>query len=501
MKMKRAMKPFGLALVMLAIVATTATGQTVVRPGFNIFSVDQDVEVGRQSALQLEQQLPMMNDAAAQRFISLLGARLAAQAPGAKFNYQFKIANLSDVNAFALPGGFVYLNRGLLDQVRSEGELAGVMAHEIAHVALRHGTKQASKAYVAKAGLGVLGGLFGGSSGSSTDQIVNAIGGFGMNALFLKFSRSMESQADVVGAQIMARAGYDPIQMANFFSYLQQKSGSEPSKFAVFMSNHPAPTDREARVRQEAKLIGTVPRKAPLGSLAAVQKQLRRYPATSTTAQLAEATPSPSGNSTTPNGVGLSIEAPSARYRVFSQSQGNFQIEQPDNWTASTTEGAYGVTLLPRGGLVPDQGGRDNIAYGVIVAHYVPFDDDFDSTPAGSSFTDPQSSYPGATSLEQASRDIVQQIQQANPHLSRVEGSEQRSTLSGENSLTLQLAGRSNATGRDEQITVVTRGLADDHIVYLLLIAPGDEYAALAPTFTHIVRSLRLNENTTHTHN
>jgi predicted Zn-dependent protease len=101
--------------------------------------------------------------------------------------------NLSDVNAFALPGGFIYVNRGLLDQVRTEGELAGVMAHEIAHIALRHGTHQASKAYLAHAGLGVLGGLLGGRSDSSTEQIVSAIGGFGMNTLFLKFSRSAES--------------------------------------------------------------------------------------------------------------------------------------------------------------------------------------------------------------------------------------------------------------------------------------------------------------------
>jgi len=93
MKTKRAIGHFGLTLVMLAMVAGTAIGQTSVRPGFNIFSVDQDVAIGTQSALQVEQQLPMMNDAAAQRLVSILGARLAAQAPGAKFNYQFKVVN------------------------------------------------------------------------------------------------------------------------------------------------------------------------------------------------------------------------------------------------------------------------------------------------------------------------------------------------------------------------------------------------------------------------
>lgn len=492
MKTRRAVRPFGLAMVMLAIVAATASGQTVVRPGFNIFSVDQDVEIGKQSALQVERQLPMMNDVTAQRYASALGARLAAQAPGAKFNYQFKVVNLSDINAFALPGGFVYVHRGLLEQVRSEGELAGVLAHEIAHVALRHPTNQASKAYLAQAGLGVLGGLLGGRSGSSTQQVVASIGGFGLNTLFLKFSRSIESQADVVGSQIMARAGYDPMEMAHFFAFLAQKAGSEPSKVARFLSDHPAPADREARVRQEANLIGVVARKAPVGSLASVQTRLRRYPAARTSAQLA-ANPSPSGGSTTPNGAGLSIEAPSTRYRVFLQRQGNFQIELPDNWTASAPAGAYGVTLLPRGGLVAGPGSRDNIAYGVIVNHYVPFDGTI-----GTNLTDPQGSYNGTSSLEQATSDLVDQIQQANPHLSRVSGSEQRTTVSGRASLSVRLGGRSNGSGRDEQVTVVTRELADGHIVYALLVAPGDEYMALEPTFNHIVRSLRLSDSTRH---
>src|SRR4030095_11652589 len=124
---------------------------------------------------------------------------------------RFKVVTLSDANPFALPGGFIYVHRGLLEQVRTEGELSGVLAHEIAHVALRHPTNQVSKAYLAQAGLGILGGLLGGNRQSSTSQILGAVGGVGLNTLFLKFSRSIESQADVAGAQIMARAGYDPM--------------------------------------------------------------------------------------------------------------------------------------------------------------------------------------------------------------------------------------------------------------------------------------------------
>ena len=241
---------------LMTLAVESAAGPTSVRPGFNVFSLDQDVEIGKQSVVQVEKQLPMLSNAAVSRYVSAIGARLAAQAPGAKFPYQFKVVNASEVNAFALPGGFIYVNRGLVAKARTEGELAGVLAHEIAHVALRHPTNQASKAYLAEAGLGLLGGLLGGKTQSSTGQIIGAVGGFGLNSLFLKFSRSAESQADVVGSQIMARAGYNPIEMATFFNYMTQQAGGDQSKFATFMSSHPAPANREARVRQEVALLG-----------------------------------------------------------------------------------------------------------------------------------------------------------------------------------------------------------------------------------------------------
>ena len=499
MKLTRAMKPIGPAILTLMLSAAVAmAAPTVVKPGFNIFSVEQDVQIGQQSAVQVEKQLPMLYDPAAQRYVSALGAKLAAQAPGPKFNYQFKVANLSDVNAFALPGGFIYVHRGLLDQVRTEGELAGVLAHEISHVALRHPTNQASKAYLAQAGLGVLGGLLGGKSSSSTGQIVSAVGGFGMNTLFLKFSRSIESQADVVGSQIMARAGYDPLEMANFFAYLGQKAGSNPGAVARFLSDHPAPADRQARVQQEANLLGPIRRTSPIGSLAAVQSELRRLPAAATSAQVAAGmAPSTSGTNSGTNGssagTSLAIERPSTRYRIYQQRGGSFQIEQPDNWDATGPATGFGVTFAPRGGFITGQNGQENLAYGVIVNHYVPFDG-----AVGTNYADPQGSQFGPGTLEQATSDLVRHIQLANPHLDRVYGTEQRTTVSGKPSFSVRLAGLSPETGRSERVTVVTRQLPDGHIVYVLMIAPGDNYTALEPTFDRMIRSLRVNTNVAH---
>ena len=478
------------ALLLLAVYTVgTAHGQTVVRPGFNVFSIDQDVEIGKQSAAQVAQQLPMMTDAQISRYVSSLGAKLVARAPGPKFAYQFKVVNRSEINAFALPGGFIYVNRGLLDAVHTEGELAGVMAHEISHVALRHPTNQASKAYLAQAGIGVLGGLLGGRSQSSTGQIIGAIGGFGMNSLFLKFSRSDESQADIVGSQIMARAGYDPLEMARFFSFLGQQTGGNRGAVATFLSDHPSPANREARVRQEAALLGAFHPSALVGNLRTIQAQSHRL-APAPVTQLAHNQPPPVNS---PADGGLSIERPSTQFRVFKQADGMFQVEQPDNWSAYVPSGGYGVTIVPRGGFETASTGRQNISYGFIVNHHVPFEGS-----VGASFVDPNGSLFGHSSLEEATSDLVRHVTQANPYLIRVAGSERARTTSGLPTFFVDLAGRAPDTGADEHVTVVTQMLPDDHVIYMLLIAPARDAVALAPTFDRMVRSLRTNDSSVH---
>ncbi|HTL06255.1 MAG TPA: M48 family metalloprotease, partial [Gemmatimonadales bacterium] len=165
------------------VLAQTAVKQP--QPGFNLFTVSQDIEIGKQSAIEAEKQLRLLNDRSTDAYLNRIVTRLAGYAPGAKYPYHIKAVNAAEVNAFALPGGPMYVNRGLLETARNEAELAGALAHEMAHVALRHGTHQASKAYLAQSGLGILGGLLGKSSGA---QVVNAVGGAGMNVLFLKFS-------------------------------------------------------------------------------------------------------------------------------------------------------------------------------------------------------------------------------------------------------------------------------------------------------------------------
>jgi len=256
----------GVAVLALSVVSAAPAAAV------NLFSVSQDVQAGRQAAAQVERQMPILRDAQATSYVNAIVQRLADQARGPEFPYQVKIVNSKDINAFALPGGYVYVNRGLIMAVRNEAELAGVLAHEIAHVAERHGTEQATKAYGAQAGVGLLAQLLAGRDRrlGLPEQI---IGSLGVNAAFMKFSRDAENEADRVGAEIMARAGYDPMAMASFFDLLQQQKRSNPNAVSKFFSSHPPPADRSARIRQHAAQLGGGNR-GYVGNLRAVQSRL-----------------------------------------------------------------------------------------------------------------------------------------------------------------------------------------------------------------------------------
>src|SRR6266545_7876979 len=162
-----------IALVALAP-AGDAAAQTQVKPGFNVFSVQQDIEIGRQSAAEAERQLRLVRDRSVDGYLNQIVGTLASGATGARFPYHAQAVNASEINAFALPGGPLYVNRGLIETAHTEGELAGVIAHEMAHIALRHATHNVSKAYMAQTGIGILGGVLGGRSGAGTAQIINA---------------------------------------------------------------------------------------------------------------------------------------------------------------------------------------------------------------------------------------------------------------------------------------------------------------------------------------
>lgn len=497
------------------LISASAQAQTRLRPGFNLFSVDQDREIGSKSATEAERQLPILDDRSTTQFIDAVGQRLAAVAPGAKYQYQFKVVNVSDINAFALPGGYIYLNRGLIEAARTEGELAGVMAHEMAHVALRHGTNQASKAYLSQAGLGLLGGFV---DNPSTQKTINSVGGFGLNTLFLKFSRADERQADIAGSQILAKSGYNPMDMVTFFQALEASEARNPGKVEQFFSSHPQLSDRAARVQAEMKSLN-VRVTAPVGGFKEVKAELRAMSPSPTMEQVSQGRagdlPTGQDNGADGNVAGTGVAVPSTEFVEFRQRDGFFRIQRPSDWKTYQSGQGYGVTIAPDGGYVVRADGEKELVYGVIVNHYDPFDGGTDgglfppsntsttrgSAVRGSSFADNSGEFPieRRSTLVAATDDLVRQLLRTNPSLRQVQQPARVGKSEGEPVMSILLTGRSPISHRDEMVSLITRRLPDDHVIYVVFVSPSASYESLRPTFTRMMSSLQV-DSVAHDH-
>jgi len=220
------------------------------RPGFNMFSTEQDVELGKEAAAQVRRQVDIVDDPQLQDYIATLGQRLARTPEAGQWPYSFTLVNDGSINAFALPGGPVFVHSGILESAENEGQLAGVVAHEISHVGLRHGTSQASKANIAQLPAILASAAIG--QGSLAAQLAQLGIGIGFNSVLLKYSRDAEREADALGARIMASAGYNPIEMARFFEKLEASGGSRAPQF---LSSHPNPGNRVKNVETEVRVM------------------------------------------------------------------------------------------------------------------------------------------------------------------------------------------------------------------------------------------------------
>src|SRR5213080_170909 len=469
---------FGLKLLALQIafaiflMPAASFAQTKISYHSNKFKPSDDVKVGREAAAQAEQQFPLLRDARIDSYVSSVGQRLVAAIPPEfqhpEFQYYFKVVNASDINAFALPGGPMYVNRGMIQAAHNEGEMAGVMAHELSHVALRHGTAQATKAqkYAIGAGVaGILGTILG---GPGLGQLAQAP--FGV--YFLKFSREYETEADLLGARIMANAGYDPRDLANVFRTLEQRGGGGGG----FLSDHPSPANRYARINQEAQSLRVnIAARTDDRQFRSIQERLNGYPRAQTMAEIQRSgrrypnqdSDYPNGDrtgypNTTPRGR---VEYPSSRFRTY--NEGSFTVSVPDNWRELNENGIW---FAPNG------------AYGsangqAVFTHAV-------------NFGTAQTRY---RSLQQATNDFVNTLQQGSSNLRSSTGY-QRIDVDGRSGLLLTLNNVNEATGERETVSVATTLLRDGQLFYMIAVSPSNEYNAYQNTFSQILRSLRLND-------
>jgi predicted Zn-dependent protease len=208
-----------------------------------LVTVADEIAIGKQAQAQVKRETPEVGDAAVQAYVARIGRQLAAHARGERYPYSFSVANYREINAFALPGGPVWVNRGAIQAAGTESQLAGVLAHEIAHVSQRHAAEQLSNVMVTNLGLSLLGALLGNAGGAGAANIAAR---YVASGTFLKFSRDDEREADRVGAGIMARAGWDPHGMIELMETIREQARRDPGSVEIFFSNHPSPEDRIA---------------------------------------------------------------------------------------------------------------------------------------------------------------------------------------------------------------------------------------------------------------
>lgn len=237
-------RPWLLTAALAAILAGVPAAPTAQLSGL---SEADEIELGRQAAAEVEKELTLIEAEAVTSYIAGLGQKLALRSGRPNLTYQFRVVDAAEINAFALPGGFIYVNRGLIESADTEDELAGVVAHEIAHVVARHGADQAQRARLAGIGLSALDRLLGrGTRGQIADMAAQMV----TAGTFMRFSRDAEREADLLGARNLIDAGYDPRAMVTFFERLDAVRASRPNAVERFFASHPSPSERAANVRE-----------------------------------------------------------------------------------------------------------------------------------------------------------------------------------------------------------------------------------------------------------
>jgi beta-barrel assembly-enhancing protease len=452
-------------VLVLTVALGTASAQTHVVAPPNKYKVADDVKLGQEAAAQVQKEMPLLNDSSVEEYVAGVGQRLVRVIPAeyqhAEFRYTFRVVNQKEINAFALPGGPMFLNRGMIEAARDEGEIAGVMAHEMSHVMLRHGTAQATKGEKFQIGAiagQVLGAIVGGTAGS----IIANGSNLGLSTYFMKFSREYESQADILGVQLMARAGYNPQSMANMFKTLAAQGGGGPE----FLSDHPNPGNREQRIQQEAKMLNAT--NNPSGNTAEfqrVQGRLKGMSPALTAKQIEQQSQGRSGTTGTSGTTGrqVNVDPPSGSLRTY-QPNNAMRISVPANW-GPVESGGSSVTYAPQGAYFQGNNGGGAFTHGVEVGVAQ-----------------------GTGNLQNDTNSLLRSFAQSNPQLQQ-SGNARNENVGGRNGITVQLANVSEVTGQPEYISLSTTELRNGGLLYVIGVAPRAE----AGTYDNAFRKVRQN--------
>jgi len=444
-----------LLLVMISMLGlpVLAADRTSLKQGWNLFSTQQDVEMGRALAEEANSTLALVTDSYANTYLQALGTQLAVHAPGTKYPYQFKIVDDKTINSFALPGGIIYVTSGLIEAAPTETQLAGVLAHQIGHVVMRHGTQQVSKAYSDENPNATRSRI---TVGNALSQLDIA---FDSDSIVLKYSPEAEGQADLIATQILYDARFDPRQMTLAFQTLDKQPASST---ADFFDNHPRITNRAMRVRREVQNMGGLQSnlRGDSPDLHKTQDRLRG---------------GATASSSTSNSTGTDL--PSTR--MVSYQGRDFSMRYPSNWRVS--EDGDVITIAPSDSIVSGE-----LAYGMRFATFEPQGSGFFGQ---NSLNTPSAGTSDRTTLSKATDELLNFLRRSNPNM-RVVGSEQRGRVDGEASMTIDLTNDSPTGGRETD-WLVTVLRPDGLLYYFVGVAPQREFSRYESTFEQMIASVR----------
>jgi len=473
-----------LLLALPAWPATPTVEPQLPDPGHPAMSKQQQEQLGLKTAAEVYKQMPVLPDSnPVTQYVQQLGKKLVTVIPPQNsWPYQFHVIQQSDINAFALPGGPIFINIGTINAADNEAELGGVMSHEMSHVYMQHSAKQAPKQEWANI-LGALGGLLGGTAGDLAQMGIQ----FGTGTLLMKYSRQDEAQADAVGAIIMYKNGYDPRAMAQFFQKLEKMVGNGGPQF---LSDHPNPGNRVEAVdkeiadwppkqylptssgflqaKQQAKGIKAYTAQqiadgAKSGQWAQQNQKSGAVPPEIQTAGAPAGSAGPAGGTIT--NVSYQDVKPSADLKTLQSN--DFSISYPANWQAGA--GQNSATLAPAGGVA-----QNALAYGAVVQSVHNVD---------------------AGSIDQATQGLIQNLQQTNPGL-RIYDSSRKIQVAGVEGRSTMLEGTSPIKQGDEAVPerdwLVTLPRPAGGMLHLVFIAPENQFAQLQPTYQKMLDSLQV---------
>lgn len=449
-----------IAITLIASLGLQAA-QTKVDPPKNPYKLQDDVQLGRQASAEVEKQLRLIRDPEIEGYITRVGMRLVESIPNQfqhqEFRYSFKVVDAPDINAFALPGGPTYVNRGLIQAAAGEGELAGVMAHETSHVALRHGTAQVAKAQKYSL-LGAVGAITGAVIGGGLGGVVAQGSQMGVGAYFLRFSRAYEKQADTLGAQIMANAGYDPRDLANMFRTIERSGGGRGPEW---LSSHPDPGNRYESINREAQSLRVDNPIKNTPEFNRVKARLGGMPRNSARDGREGIEPGRTGS---PRRSG---ELPASTLQSYRSSDGLFRLSYPTNWRAYPGS-ASDATFAPEWAV-----DANDITRGAMV-NYIDI-----------------GGYRNASG-QQAIDAVLRQLLESNSYLREERGNRYNGSLGGRSATATFLTGR-NRSGFQERVWLIVRPTREGAL-YLAFVAPENEFNRYEPTFRSMVRSVSIND-------